>query len=210
MNLDTENSENLLLIFVKNLELGKVKTRLAHSIGNQAAFEVYEHLLNLTEEVSLSLENCTVHVYFSDFMDEKRWKNQDKFIQCIGDLGVKMKDAFQNGFSLGFQRIICIGSDLPNLSKSLIHQAFEELNQIDSVFGPADDGGYYLIGLKQVHHFIFENKKWSTGELLKETLEELEKNRILFQLLETLNDIDTLEDLKNSNLALHFSHYLNV
>jgi rSAM/selenodomain-associated transferase 1 len=210
MNLDTENSENLLLIFVKNLEVGKVKTRLAYSIGNQAAFEVYEHLLNLTEEISLSFKNCTIHVYFSDFIDEKRWKNQEKFIQCRGDLGAKMKDAFQNGFSLGFQRIICIGSDLPDLSKPLIHQAFEELKQVDTVFGPANDGGYYLIGLKQVHSFIFENKSWSTEDLFKETLEELENNQIKFQLLENLNDIDTLEDLQNSNLALHFSHYLNA
>lgn len=194
--------ENLILIFVKNPALGKVKTRLAEGIGNEKALEVYLNLLAITEKVTQEIPNATLHVYFSDHQEEKYWGSQKQFIQQGKDLGEKMLDAFERGFDLGFKNIIGIGSDLPDLSRKIIQDAFEILKEKDTIFGPAKDGGYYLLGMKQVHQCIFQNKAWSTCHLLEDTVNDLERHKISFSKnLPLLNDIDTPEDLFTSSLT---------
>ena len=96
-----------------------------------------------------------------------------KQIQTKGDLGQKMLDAFQYGFSLGYKKIIIIGSDLYSLRLKHIESAFEKLENYDVVIGPALDGGYYLLGLNSMIPEIFKQKKWSTSSVLKETLSDL-------------------------------------
>ena len=127
------------------------------------------------------------------------WKDCHKTVQKGNDLGERMKNAFAKGFNDGYNQIILIGSDLPDIKKSHIQSAFNALNSYDTVFGPAEDGGYYLIGLSKMQKMVFSNKPWSTSKLLNETLRELEQQSTSFSTLETLNDIDTLEDLESSN-----------
>ena len=187
-------SKALVIVFVKNIKLGKVKTRLAKTIGNQGASEVYNELIQVTEKAT---ENLSVdkRIYFSDAVVETIWKNDYKTVQHGVDLGERMKNAFKKGFEDGYEHIVLIGSDLPDITANHINQGLEALKQNQMTFGPAEDGGYYLIGLSKMHNFVFDNKPWSETNLLEETLSELKENGVTFTTLDILNDIDTYEDL---------------
>ena len=111
-----------------------------------------------------------------------------------------MQKAFKKAFKDGFEKIILIGSDLPEISAEIIQEGFDSLDKNEVVFGPAEDGGYYLVGMKKSQSFIFENKPWSNPKLLETTLKELGKQDVSFSLLKTLNDIDTFEDFKSSKI----------
>lgn len=198
-------SKDLLIVFVKNSVLGKVKTRLAKDIGSKGAFEVYKTLVSKTEQAT-SQVTTDKHIYFSDTIEETGWHHDFKTIQQGNDLGERMKNAFKDGFEKGYQNIVLIGSDLPDISEELINKSFEVLKTSDTVFGPAEDGGYYLVGMKQLHIDLFDNMPWSSSRVFEETLNVLESQSISVGLLETLNDIDTLEDLKNSSIYKTYLH----
>lgn len=187
-------NKNLLIVFVKNIILGKVKTRLAKTIGDVGAFQIYHELVAITERESKKV-TADKHIYFSDVIIPSKWEENEKFVQEGKDLGERMKNAFIEGFKKGYQNIIVIGSDLPNISKEVIERGFEELDSNDLVFGPADDGGYYLLGMSQLNTSVFDDKPWSQSALLDVTLQELSEQQKSVSLLETLNDIDTFEDL---------------
>jgi uncharacterized protein len=201
-----KTSENLLIIFVKNILLGKVKTRLAKSIGDTGAFEVYRKLVEITEKETSQLENCDIHIYFSDQIIDSKWTGKEKFVQDGSDLGERMKNAFTNAFNQGYHRVVGVGSDLPDLKAAVITKGFDALKKKDTVFGPATDGGYYLLGMYKMIDCIFENKDWSTDYLLKQTLVDLDSNQLSYSLLDILNDIDNLEDLKKSSISTNFKH----
>lgn len=186
--------------------MGKVKTRLAKSIGDFGAFEVYKHLVDITEQESLQLEDCDIHVYFSDVIIDSKWPDHEKFVQEGADLGERMQNAFKNGFKQGYKQVIGIGTDLPDLNADIMNKGLEFLNSKDTVFGPATDGGYYLLGMNRMIDCIFENKAWSTESLLADTLKELKDKEITVGLLKELNDVDTLEDLKSSSVSDKFEH----
>jgi rSAM/selenodomain-associated transferase 1 len=191
-------NKELVIVFVKNVKLGKVKTRLAKTIGNQGAFEVYSKLVKITETALQNL-NVEKRIYFSDTVVGSKWKGLYKTVQQGNNLGERMKKAFLEGFRDGYDRIVLIGSDLPDIEAKHIKNGLSVLKDTNMVFGPAEDGGYYLIGMKKMYDLVFDNKPWSQTNLLKETLDELKKNNITFSTLETLNDIDTFEDLEASN-----------
>lgn len=191
-------NKELVIVFVKNIKLGKVKTRLAKTIGNQGAFEVYKALVQVTENATKSLDT-DLRVYFSDAIVDTKWKDAYKAVQQGEDLGKRMQNAFLKGFEDGYERIVLIGSDLPDISATHIQNGLDALDTSEIVFGPAEDGGYYLIGLSKMTNMVFENKPWSQSHLLTETLSELKENNKRFTTLETLNDIDTFEDLIASN-----------
>jgi len=195
-------SNSLIMVFVRNPELGRVKTRLAKTIGDQAALEIYEILSKHTAEIISEIDSDKLIFYSEKIQDNDIWTviNCKKQIQTKGDLGEKMLDAFQYGFSLGYKKIIIIGSDLYSLRPKHIKSAFEQLENYDVVIGPALDGGYYLLGLNSVIPEIFKQKQWSTSSILKDTLSDLKKFNV--NLLEPLNDIDTYEDLKKEPLLL--------
>ena len=177
-------SKNLLIVFVKNIKLGKVKTRLAKTIGNQGAFEVYKELVQITENVTNEL-NLDKRIYFSDVVIDTKWKNDYKTVQQGETLGDRMKNAFHDGFKSGYKNIILIGSDLPSLSSSIINKGFDALEDNEVVFGPAEDGGYYLVGFSNMKDFVFENKPWSQSNLLDITKKELQE-----KLLSAINKVN--------------------
>ncbi|GGD21042.1 TIGR04282 family arsenosugar biosynthesis glycosyltransferase [Hyunsoonleella pacifica] len=187
-------SKELIIVFVKNIKLGTVKTRLAKTIGNHAAFEVYKELVDITEKATSDIE-VNKRIYFSDVIIDSKWKSFDKFVQEGEDLGIRMKNAFTKGFEDGYERIVLIGSDLPDINATHIKNGLKALNDSDVVFGPAVDGGYYLIGLSKLHNCVFDDKPWSQSNLLEDTIKELQSKSINYDILETLNDIDTFEDL---------------
>ncbi len=188
--------ENHLIIFVKNPVLGKVKTRLAAGIGAEKALEIYLQLLALTRTVSEQV-SCTRHVFYSDEIENDAW-DEDKFnkhVQEGDDLGERMKNAFEKVFALGAKKAVIIGSDCPQLTTETVKDSFEILNQKDIAVGPAKDGGYYLVGMKKLNDFLFENKEWSTDSVFEDTILDLMENRLSYGRLEKLSDLDTIYDL---------------
>lgn len=187
----------LVIVFVKNIKLGKVKTRLAKTIGDQAAFEVYSELVKITEKAT---QNSAINtrIYFSETVVASKWPNHYKAIQSGADLGERMKNAFIKGFEDGYEHIVLIGSDLPDINTNHITNGLDILKHHQVVFGPATDGGYYLMGMTKMHPELFDNKPWSQPNLLEVSLKALQQNKISYGLLEPLNDIDTFEDLQAS------------
>ena len=197
--------ENLILIFTRNPELGKVKTRLAASIGNQNALDVYKFLLKHTQEIVSKVDATRRVLYSEEIINNDIWDNKiyQKALQSGTDLGEKMKNAFAEGFKNGYKKIVIIGTDLYDLEASNIEIAFQKLENHDVVIGPAEDGGYYLLGLKCIPENIFSNKKWSTETVFKDTLNDIVSYKV--HLLDTKNDIDTVDDIKNIQV---FQKYL--
>ena len=186
-----------LIIFIKNPVLGKVKTRLAATVGDVTAFEVYKKLLNHTQKITL-LTDADKFLFYSDFLQrEDEWPN-DRFIKHLqkgNDLGERMCNAFENTFLNKYQKVIIIGSDCIDLSAAFIEDAYLLLNDRDVVIGPAKDGGYYLLGMKTPHPYLFKNVSWSTSQVLKQTLSICKSQHLNYSLLPTLTDIDVENDL---------------
>jgi len=197
-------SKDLLIIFIRNPELGKVKTRLSSSIGDKSALNIYKFLLEHTRNISRDLK-VEKRVYYSDQIDlEDLWHESvySKRVQKGNDLGDRMQQAFQEGFNDGFSNIILIGSDLYDLTHLNLENAFKTLRKEETVIGPAKDGGYYLIGLKQDSSELFKNKKWGTSSVLKNTLNDLNGKSV--SLLPIKNDIDYFEDIKHLDVFKKF------
>ena len=196
-------SKNLVMIFTRNPELGKVKTRLAKTIGDKSALKIYTFLLNHTKDVTQNLD-CDKAVYYSvkvrqnDIWDATIYQ---KHLQEGSNLGEKMFNAFKDSFFKGYKKVVIIGSDLLDLEEEHIKKAFIALDNNDVVIGPAQDGGYYLLGLNTLHSQIFKNKKWGTSTVLQDTLADL-SNKVV-KLLDKKNDIDTWEDIKDIPLLIN-------
>lgn len=187
--------ENLVIVFAKNPEPGKCKTRLAKNIGDEKALEVYKNLIRHTAKTIGNVSASRAVFYSEEIQNRDLWDDNlfQKQVQTEGHLGEKMQAAFAWGFAQGYAKICIVGSDLPELETSDIDKAFQKLEQNDLVFGPANDGGYYLMGMSGFHKNAFLEKAWSTETVLQKTLEDLKGLSIAF--LETKTDIDTLEDL---------------
>ena len=177
--------------------MGKVKTRLAKTIGDEPALNIYKYLLEHTEKTIQNIASDKAVYYSVKIKNNDIWDNKiyQKHLQQGDDLGFRMFNAFENGFDNNYEKIIIVGSDLLDLQPKHIEEAFLKLDNHDVIIGPALDGGYYLLGMKKLYSQIFKNKKWGTASVRKNTLQDL-KNESVF-LLEELNDIDTYDDIKN-------------
>lgn len=189
--------KNLLLIFVKNPVIGKVKTRMAKHLGNKKALEIYNFLLDHSVQITTPVDVVKQVYYSEEIWYNDIWDNRiySKRSQEGSDLGERMGNAIKNGFNEGFTNIILIGSDIFDLNQHIIENAFRELENHDYVLGPAADGGYYLIGMKSLNSEVFKNKNWGTSSVLKETLDDLKEKDL--KILETLNDVDVFGDIKD-------------
>jgi len=199
---------NLLIIFTRNPELGKVKTRLAKDVGDQSALDIYEFLLKHTVSVTKDLDFAKEVHYSEEIKHNDIW-DEDIYIkkrQIEGGLGEKMEQAFLSGFKNGYKNIIIIGSDLYDLNQEDIEEAFKALETFEYVLGPAEDGGYYLLGMNIFNQKIFKNKAWGTDTVLRDTLIDLKTQQI--QLLDERNDIDVYEDIKEHKDFQQFFQHL--
>jgi rSAM/selenodomain-associated transferase 1 len=190
-------TENHLIVFVKNPILGQVKTRLAHTVGEVMALKVYTYLLFLTKNLCSQIA-CQKHIYYSDFIPTSDiWDELHPSIavQDGQTLGERMSNAIQNITLKGNNKCLLIGSDCPYISPDLIHQAFDALDDtIDVVLGPAEDGGYYLIGMKKSYPFLFENIEWSSPNVMRQTLQQARLLQLSCAFMPMLCDIDTEQD----------------
>ncbi|MGE5795818.1 MAG: TIGR04282 family arsenosugar biosynthesis glycosyltransferase [Ignavibacteria bacterium] len=195
-------SKHKVIIFLKYPEVGKVKTRMAESLGGNFAAEFYkicaEYILN--ECLKLKESGIDLYIFYEGQANENKIKNwvpgSFKLICQKGEnLGKRMYNAFSNFFKDKEEKIILIGTDIPDLSSSLIEKAFKYLENHDTVIGQSSDGGYYLIGLSRLNKDTFTGIPWSTDKVLMITLKKLEKRNSSYKLLPELIDIDTEADI---------------
>ena len=185
-----------LILFVRKPEKGKVKTRIAATEGENFALKIYNKLLLHTYGITAPL-TCTKYVFYAGAIEEDdMWSNgYHKLMQAETDLGNRMKAAFTQLFEKEHKRICIIGSDCYELSTEVIEQAFAELEKHDLVIGPAHDGGYYLLGMKDGVKDVFQNIEWSTEKVLKQTIKQLIDKNQTFVLLPMLHDVDTVNEV---------------
>lgn len=191
---------NNLIVFIKNPEKGKVKTRLAKSIGEEKALLVYKQLLEKSKSEVIRLDANRFLFYSEDVNLSDDWSNSQfiKKKQFQGDLGERIIHAFRVCFIENFDSTIIIGSDCYDLTSSIIEKAFIALKKNDLVIGPANDGGYYLLGINKPNKELFEGIDWSTEKVFDQTLQIAKNKKMTYQILEELIDLDTFEDLKKS------------
>ena len=188
--------KSALIIFVRNPEPGKVKTRIAITMGNEKALEVYKELLLHTYHITKDI-SCDKFVFYADQITENDlWETSfyHKKLQQGNDLGQRMLLAFRELFGLGYQSIQIIGSDCMELTSDIIETGFNRLHENEVVIGPSADGGYYLLGMSLLIPDVFYKKEWSTEKVFSSTLADIKKLSLSYILLPELSDIDTEKD----------------
>jgi|SRR5690554_194120 len=196
-------SKNALIIMTKNPVLGQCKTRLAATIGDEKALEIYTQLLDYTAEFSKDIGVDRFIYSTGKVIDKQRWEDENTYFrtQVGNDLGDKMHNAIQEIFQEGYDKIVLIGSDCTEINSADIHAAFQQLNKHKITLGPALDGGYYLIGMKETNPTLFQNIPWSTSSVIKETFAKIKAEKLSCFLLEEKSDIDVESDLQRKGFV---------
>ncbi len=190
-----ETGKNALIVFIKNPKLGKVKTRLAKTVGDEKALAIYKALMEHTRKIAETLP-VNRRLFYSQFINESdKWsrKKFHKELQIEADLGMKMATAFHTVFKTN-EKVVIIGSDCASLTPEIVENAFEQLDKYPFVIGPAMDGGYYLLGMNQFTPEVFSDIAWSTETVCSTTIERIENLGKTYFLLPELSDIDYEED----------------
>lgn len=197
--------EQKLIVFLKWPEKGKVKTRLAAALGDEEAACIYKKLAEDTVSAVRPLAGKSTDVVIAFDPPEReteirKWiRGPFKFLsQGDGGLGMRLSRAAHAAFKEGAEKVVLVGSDSPELDAFTVNRAFWALSRKEVVIGPSEDGGYYLIGLKEARDaFLFDRIPWSTPEVLKTTLKKAHDSGISYELLPEKADIDTIDDLKH-------------
>lgn len=204
--LETTHSR-ALIIFAKYPLPGTVKTRLSPPLTPEEAAALYRCMLEDSVAMARALSGITPFIFFqNDPGTVEYFKTLVPDIlsspQAGENLGERLKNAFAGTFKHGFTEVAVIGTDSPDLPSEYIFEAFSRLDyeHTDVVFGPAEDGGYYLLGLKRVWEELFRGLPWSSRELLAASIEQAEKLCLGVSLLPSWYDIDTEADLKRPAL----------
>lgn len=193
--------KSAIIIFIKNPDPGRVKKRLALSLGDDKALGVYKQMLDHTRHITKALSTDRF-LYYDRAVDKNdTWPN-DLYIkkrQSGPDIATRIIHALKNVFNLGYEHIVIIGSDCLELDERIIRLAFRQLEHFDTVLGPTRDGGFYLLGINQLYPELFKATGWGTAQLTPEVLKIIHRlNKICFILSELANMV-TVEDL-NENI----------
>jgi len=194
-----------ILVFIRAPEEGFVKTRLAAAIGAAAACQLYrafvldllETLAAIPREATGDLLLCHEPPDAGERLAAWLGSGYSYAPQRGADLGARMKNAFHASFSEGYDRVLLLGSDIPDLPEATVCEAFAALESEDAVIGPCPDGGYYLIGFRSGRFLpeAFGGMAWGTGAVLERTLACLNAHHRRVRVLPPWRDIDTIEDL---------------
>jgi rSAM/selenodomain-associated transferase 1 len=191
-----------IILILKAPRIRRVKTRLAQTIGAERALTTYRMLVERQWRQLPTDQRIEVHYTPNDADAEMRqWlgHNHDYYPQADGDLGVRLTHCVEAAFGRGAEKVFCIGGDCPGLDQTHFEQASATLDEnCDVVFGPSEDGGYYLIGLKSQQPALFQDIPWSTQNTLSASLKQAAKLGLRVKLLETLYDIDEATELNRA------------
>lgn len=194
----------LLIIFYRNPQAGKVKTRLAATLGDEKALEIFVKLSSHIRDITENLAVVDKIVYYSDAIEQGDLWTDIAYLKALqrgDDLGARMKNAFAEGFRSGYTSACIIGTDCYELTEEVLARSFEALKTADAVVGPARDGGYYLLGMKKTFPELFDNKPWSTDAVFRKTIEDLDLLGLKYAILPVLRDVDTEDDVPPELLA---------
>lgn len=192
--------ETCLVIFAKAPVPGKVKTRLIPALGEEGACQLYKHMLTTIVARLAEASLCSIRLYCHPDTTHEVFTylaKQYGVVLCTqegGDLGERMLVACRQTLTQ-HAKVIAIGSDCPGYSKSYLDKAINALNEMDVVVGPAYDGGYVLLGMKEAEPLIFSQVEWGTETVLGKTLINLQNKNLSTYLLPSLHDIDVPDDL---------------
>jgi len=189
----------VLLVFAKAPRAGSVKTRLAIDVGEERAALLYRRMGSRVAEqlrggpfrVRVCFTPCDAEAELVSWLGTEGLEFRP---QSPGDLGTRMSSAFQDAFTEA-DRVCVVGTDAPDVDRALVEEALSRLDSHDAVFGPAMDGGYYLLALRRPVPRLFHEIPWSTRRVLAESLQRAEELGLLVAMLPMLNDIDRVEDL---------------
>ena len=203
--------EALVLIAKAPLE-GMVKTRLAVVLNPAETTELYVSFLSDTFAIMSSVwrerETVSLVLCYSPEGEEESFEAVERegslmLAQRGNDFGERLFNCFKDLLESGFDSVVLIGSDSPTLPEEYVFEAFENLkDDNDVVFGPSEDGGYYLIAMRLLHEELFKEIPWSTSEVMEATVKQAEKARLNLIKLPVWYDVDTPEDLERLKLEL--------
>ena len=172
-----------------------MKTRLAKSVGDEKALEIYKSLLAHTRQTVLQVDVSRLLFYADKINPDDDWSQENflKYAQVNAGLGERMHQAFVEALEHHSKAVI-VGSDIPGINPVILEQAFQQLDDHDFVIGPAMDGGYYLLGMKSPSRELFENMAWSTEKVFEQTTKRMREKGKSWHELPVLSDVDYLED----------------
>jgi len=192
--------ERTLLIFAKAPVPGRVKTRLAADVGHEEATRIYKEMGGRIVD---QLRGGPYRAFVCFDPPDARtaiveWLGPEgiEFLpQAPGELGERLETAFREAFRTA-REVVVVGTDAPGVDAEVVGGAFHRLSEADLVLGPATDGGYYLLGLREEVPELFRGIPWSTDLVLAATMERAEVRGLAVATLPTLSDVDTLTDLR--------------
>ncbi len=187
-------ADHALGVFLRFPEKGKVKTRLAATMGEEKALAVYTFLLEHTLFVASAVQ-APVTLFYEGGLPAERERHPafEYHVQVKGTLSEKLIHAFSVLLTKA-EKAVVMGSDCPEISTRILEESFSLLDTHDVVLGPASDGGFYLLGGKQIDAHLFENIQWSTSSVLTQITRNIFDVGFSCKQLETLSDIDTEKD----------------
>jgi len=200
-SLRMKRMRNALIVFARYPEPGKVKTRLASIIGNERATALYKQW---AEKIFFESEQTKTithrYIFYADPGDGKKINSWTKngfllHLQQGRDLGERIKYSLQKVFRDAMRKVVIIGTDSPDLTGEIIDNAIHRLDTHDVVIGPAEDGGYYLLGMKQFYPELFNGIPWSSENVFDETVKRMNEIGLRYYRLPVIMDIDTFDDL---------------
>jgi uncharacterized protein len=198
-----------LIIFTRLPCEGRNKTRLIPALGAAGAARFHDrlarHTIRMAEIFRLTTKDTKLVIRLDggSIQDGKAWLGDYDFReQGEGDLGERLERAVRDVFAEGANKVLVIGTDCPELDEATLVEAMDLLNHHSVVFGPAYDGGYYLVGLSEPNSIIFQNITWGGADVLAQSLAAAEMEKLSVGLLGYLSDVDVPEDLPAAEVAL--------
>ncbi len=197
---------NTVAVFLKYPSPGNVKTRMAKDLGQERAAQIYSAMAKMVLSTAGGVGHSLCVFYDPPQMEKetREWLGRDfkgRLLPQRGQsLGEKIPHAIEDCICFGSGKVVVIGTDCVEITPEILKDSFKRLDETDTVIGPCEDGGYYLIGLKRNHKEIFRGVDWSTNKVTAQTLEKILKLPLKVSILDTLRDIDFAEDLDGKTL----------
>jgi len=197
------NSKNppvpVIQLFAKPPVAGRVKTRLIPDLGQSLATDIYryclDYALRLVRQTTIDYQ-----IWLSEDSNDPLFAGEPYYLQQGADLGSRMLSAIQSHLQRETTEacaVILIGSDCLDLTPDHLQQAIDSLTRHDMVLLPTFDGGYALIGCRRIDARLFANVKWGENQVLQQTLENAQSLNYRVSVLESVRDIDTLQDVNH-------------
>lgn len=188
-----------LAVFMKAPVAGRCKTRLTPPLTPPQAATLYRAFCaDVLAGVAPVKTDVWIAYETHEAYPTPGWVSGEIpfFPQRGASLGERLVHAFETLFAKGYDHVVALGTDAPSLPPARVKTAFELLRDSDAVFGPAEDGGYYLVGLRRLHRILFERVPWSTDKVLSETRRILQREKISAAFLPEHYDVDSVRELK--------------